>query len=222
MMLALSYLAAFSSLTLAQTDDQMWFSSGVRYRPKKKIRVDVTQHLRMDQDISRIGSVITETGLSKSFKSGFRIGGAYRFQMSSKTKVQLEPRHRIDLYGRYKNEIGPLEFAYRLQFQEKYESDDEQPWSTRIRNRIGIGYDTDTPFSPKVSSEVFSDIGDEVWFSKWRATAALRYKISKRHLVEGYLRAEDSLRDETDPFERIVGFDYQYRIPRKKKKDNKQ
>ena len=217
-MFILSYLAFFSTVVSAQTDDQLWLSSGIRYRPKKKIRVDVTQHLRMDQDISRIGSVITEAGISKSFKSGIRIGSAYRFQMSSKRKVQLEPRHRIDLYGRYKNKIGPLAFAYRLQFQEKFEGDDEQPWSTRIRNRLGVEYDTDTRFSPGISAEIFTDIGSSGPFSKWRATSALEYKLSKRHLIEGYVRAENSLADESLPLERIVGFDYQYRIPRKKKK----
>ena len=218
-MVGLSFaFCLFSTTVMAQTDDQLWTSGGVRYRPKKKIRIDLTQHIRMDQDISRVGSVITEGGISKTHKSGLRVGGAYRFQMSSKKKVQLEPKHRVDLYGRFKKEVGPMAFSYRFQFQEGYEGGEENPWKHEIRNKLGIDYKTKTSISPSIAGELFAKIDEESRLTKWRGTLSLQYKLNKANVFEGYFRVQNPLDDGLDPTERIVGVDYQYRIPRKKRK----
>jgi long-subunit fatty acid transport protein len=208
---------------LSHADDtQLWTSGGIRYRPRKKVRIDLTQHIRMDQDISRIGSSISELGISWSRKSWFRLGSNYRYQKSSKTKIVLEPEHRVDLYTRFTREFDKIDVSYRLQFQEGYEPDEDH-WKHGLRNRVGLEYRLPGPLKAGVSSELFSRVGEDeeaIRFTKIRYTVGFQYKVVKTNVIEGYYRLQDPF-DDSDVVEHIIGFDYQYRIPRKKKRKNK-
>ena len=217
----LSTLWLCTSLSWAQNDDQLWSSVSTRYRPRKRMRIDLNQHLRIDRDITRIGSVITEGEIAQSFKNGLRFGLAYRFQMSSAKKVQLEPQQRADIYGRFRQKLGKTELSYRLQYQQGYEGDEEQPWKPEKRHRFGIEYDTDTAFTPAISGEIFTKLSPQFSWDKWRGTMALQYKHTKRHIMETYLRMQTPIADEHEPTERIIGLHYQYRFAKKKKKKKK-
>lgn len=204
---------------MAMSEVQLWTSAGVRHRPSKKVRLTFTQHVRFDQDISRLESVMPELAASWAIERWLRLGGGYRFSMESNKKGELEPAHRLHVQSQFGGDLGPVELGYRLRFQEGLESDDELETRHTFRNRIGLDIDTDTLVTPGLSAELFTRMWDKepVEQKKVRFSTGLEIRPHKAHEIELQYRYQLPLDDPDDPREHIVGFEYQYRIPRKKK-----
>ena len=207
--------------SVAADDTQVWMESGVRFKTSKKVRVDVAQHLRLDQNVSRVQGVLTDVSLSWRPEKWLRLGGGYRLQFDANKSGQLIPGHRFHLQGGLRTDVQRLTLATRLRFQETFEHKDgglENKHS--IRHRVGFSVDTDSVATPSLSSELFVRIAGKapIYVSKMRFTLGVDIKPSKRHVVGTYYRLHVPIFDKGDNREHIVGLNYQYRPKRIKRK----
>jgi len=204
----------------AESDAQLWTSAGVQYRINKKVRVEATQHVRLDENISQLDSIKTELSSAWKINKGLRLGGGYRLSMNANKDDELEPVHRLFVQGQFKGDVGPVSLSYRLHFQEDLEKDDELEFEHTIRNKLGAEYDTDTPYTPSLSLESFTELTGDAPFSqdKLRLTTGLEIRPEKAHVFDLFYRLQVPMADPDDPLEHIIGLGYQYRLRRPKKK----
>lgn len=220
-LLFLLFFSLLGSQSAIGADAQVWINAGMRYKPTKKVSLNVNQHLRLDQNVSRVQGILTDLSVSWRAKKWFRLGGGYRFQMDSNKDGLLLPGHRLHIQARLKHGFGPVDLSYRLRFQETLEHDEgEIDARHTMRNRIGVDFDTNTIVTPGLSAELYTRFADKepVLLKKLRITTGFDIKPTKSHVLTVYYRLHVPIYEKDDPKDHIVGLGYQYRIPRKKKK----
>ncbi len=213
-------LLLLSKILFAETDMQFWLSTNMRKKIANDVRIEWTQHLRFDHNISQIKSVMPELELRyKPIKPlAMKIG--YRYIYERTKNGDFEPAHRYHFQVSTGKKFGSVKVAYRLRYQEKHE-EDEYDYTNRLRNKFSIAIDTDSQIEPVVSAEVFSDIrAIPVDSSKFRLGTGFEMDVYKGVNVSvDYLYQRDFLRK--DSVEHIARVNYQMKLPKVKKKTGK-
>ena len=213
-------LLLLSKILFAETDTQFWLSTNIRKKIAKDVRIEWTQHLRFDHNISQIQSAMPELELRyKPIKPlSMKIG--YRYIYERTKNGDFEPAHRYHFQVSTGKKFGSVKVAYRLRYQEKHE-EDEYDYTNRLRNKFSIAIDTDSHVEPVIFAEVFSDIrAIPVDSSKFRLGTGIEIDVQKDMNVSvDYLYQRDFLRN--DRLEHIVRVSYQMKLPKAKKKTSK-
>jgi hypothetical protein len=198
----------------AESDVQLWLEAGVAKKLSKRFELAFDQHLRFDEDLSRLQAIMPELTLSYRLHKMLKLALGYRFQYERDKNGELVIRHRgtIDVRPRY--EIGPIELSLRARFQEEvrgsFASDDLRH---TIRNRFAVALVGTKPWQPAISAEPFHRLGDgdTIRLQKVRLTAGVSYDFGD-HEAEVYYRVEVAQDDPTDPTPHIMGVGYHYAL----------
>ncbi len=194
----------------AADDNQLWTSARVRYTSPEKAKLELIQHVRWDQNASSLLSAMPEFRVKLSPTKGGSIGVGYRLMHKRSGSGDFETAHRVHLSGEYERSFGPIEAAYRLRGQTRYEPDAER-FDTTIRNRLGLRVPTDSQFTPLLSMESFVDHTDEgLLHSKIRSAIGTAIRLTKAHRLKVRYLHESPL-DDPKEIEHILAVDYQYR-----------
>ena len=192
----------------------------MRKKIAQNVRIEWTQHLRFDHNISQIHSVMPELELRyKPIKPlSMKIG--YRYIYERTKNSDFEPAHRYHFQVSTGKKFGSVKAGYRLRYQEKHE-EDEYDYTSRLRNKFSIAIDTDSHVEPVIFAEVFSDIrAIPVDSSKFRLGTGIEIDVQKDMNVSvDYLYQRDFLRN--DRVEHIVRVNYQMKLPKVKNKTSK-
>ena len=113
----------------------------MRKKIAKDVRIEWTQHLRFDHNVSQIQSVMPELELRyKPIKIlSMKIG--YRYIYERTKNGDFEPAHRYHFQVSTGKKFGSVKVAYRLRYQEKHEEDEYDYEDYDIGDgTIGVGY----------------------------------------------------------------------------------
>ncbi len=195
------------SAAAAQSDAQLWLSAGVRFRVHRAVHLDLEQGLRFDENMSHLGRVLPEVGLSVRPTDWLRLSAGYRFTWVNDNNP--DGRHRVQLDARASGELGRFEWVYRL----RYQAGLREGRTTRhaLRSLIEAGVDTGTPVTPVASTEIFTSMGhgEGVELYAWRGTVGLDIE-HERHNLSLFYRLEIPIRDPGEPTLHILGLGYRY------------
>jgi len=193
----------------AETDSLLWTSAGARVRLPMDFDIEAAYQVRFDDNASTLESRFPEFELGYEPLSWTKLGIAYRHISERSKSGDLEPARRVHVQLGLENEFGPVEVSYRFRYQRKKELDEDDP-SIRIRNRLGVQYDTKTPFSPLVSTELYTDpVAEPVEHPKMRLSLGVAAKATKAHRFKLRYHRQAELGDESD-LEHIIVFDYSF------------
>ncbi|MBK7197104.1 MAG: DUF2490 domain-containing protein [Myxococcales bacterium] len=192
----------------AQSDSQLWLEGGVAH-DVGKVTLSFDQHLRFDDGMSRIGSIMPEPGISVRVKRWLRLGASYRLQYERNRDGVFETRHRLNGYGRARADLGKLRLEYRLQLQEQVRPDDNELYRHGLRNRATLSYRGKPPWTPSGELELHHDLdnGDAIHLDKIWLTVGVQRELG-RYDVELYYRAELPQARTTDPTLHILGLGF--------------
>lgn len=216
--IALSSLLAAPEEARAQSDVQLWTSASLRYRPARRVRIELEQNLRFDENISRLSSAMPGISVSYDPVRALRLGVGYRF-IWERGDSSFGSAHRLHADARVRGDVGRVSFSYRLRFQEKLvgEDGDGDGLETRhtLRNRVGLAVDTDSLVTPTLSAELYTRVGhgEGATLRKWRLTMGVDLDLDD-HRVNLFYRVEASIEDEQDPTLHILGIGYRFDLPR--------
>lgn len=206
-------LLLISGIVLAETetDNQLWTSAGIRYRPAKSWTIKGTQNIRFDNNMSSFQSFKPQLELSYSPYNWLEIGSGYRFAYENDKDSEVVTSHRYHAQMVIERKWGLVKLSYRLRYQQKREIEDLDI-TAQIRNRVKLTYDTKTFCSPLFSAEVFADEAIET--RKTRLTLGGSAKVSRSHRLFAVYQYQTYMsKDEVD---RIFLLKYEYRIPEKR------
>lgn len=199
--------------TRADADLQTWFEVGVSRQLHKRVDLSFEQHLRFDQDASRLQAVMPELALSYRLHKLVRFGLGYRFLYERDKDGVLVIRHRFHAEARPRYQLGPVEVSYRVRYQEQLRGPIADGLRHTLRNRLQVALETTRPWTPAVAAETFHRLGDReaIRFHKLRLTAGVGYELGD-HQVELFYRVEIPQDDPTDPVLHILGLAYEYEL----------
>ena len=196
----------------AHADAQLWAEGGVSKEVSKRTEVQFTLHMRFDQDISRLTAVLPEASARYRIKKWLRVGGGYRLEYERKRNGEFVLRHRVSADVRFRYEVHPVRFDYKVMLLEQVRPSSNDQFRTVLRNRIDVTYRASKPWTPGVAAEVFHALGDldQVAYSKLRLTVGVTYERA-RHAFEVFYRAELHA-DPADPTFHILGLGYNFEL----------
>jgi hypothetical protein len=198
----------------AESDLQLWLEPGIAKRFDKRWELSFDQHLRFDQNLSRVQAVMPELALAYRLHKLLRVGIGYRLQYERNKDGVMVLRHRGQVEVRPRYEIGGVQLTHRLRFQEEvrgsFASDDLRH---TIRNRLAIALEVTKPLVPAISAETFHRLGDgdTIHLQKIRLTAGASYELDDSE-IELFYRIEVAQYDPTDPTPHIIGVGYRYTL----------
>jgi hypothetical protein len=197
----------------AETDLQTWFEAGLGRRLGKRVDLSFEQHLRFDQDVSRLQAVMPELGLAYRLHKLVRFGLGYRFIYERDKDGVLVIRHRLHAEARPRYELGPVEISYRLRYQEQIRDATADGLRHTLRNRLQVALEKTRPWIPAVAAETFHRLGDgeAIRLRKLRLTAGVGYQLGD-HEIELFYRVEILQDDPDDPIPHILGLGYEYEL----------
>lgn len=157
----------------AQSDEQLWLSAALRARVTNDLDLSLNQMVRLDQSMSRVGKAMPELGWVYDLPKGFRIHGGYRFTADRRNEGDWRYEHRLFVGARYSFDVGPIEFGYRIEFQEDlYDKAGQRLHDNVVRNRFSVSVEEHDIVRPFVAFEKLANLGGSpgTGLRNWRAT----------------------------------------------------
>jgi hypothetical protein len=187
-------------------DTQLWTELGVRHNLSRRLAVTFDQHLRFDDDISRVGSFMPEPGLIYRVARWFRVGGGYRMEYERNGGGDMVLRHRFFAFAGSRVDSGPMRIEHRLQLQENVRPGSNDQYRHTVRNRIEVGYRGIKQWTPAAQAELFHaiDRGDAIHLDKVWLTLGGTYSRGKRE-IDAYFRVELPVADTMGPTLYVLG-----------------
>ena len=203
-------------IAMANTDSQLWMSTNVRKNVANDLRVEWTQHLRFDANISQIQSIMPEVELRYKPLKPLSLKIGYRYIVERSKSGNFEPAHRYHFQLSTSKKFSVIKVGYRIRYQEKHE-EDEFDYTNRLRNKFSLSMDTGTQLTPVLFIETFSDLrAIPIDSSKFRLGTGIDVDVHKRVKCSvEYLYQRDFLRNEQ--IEHIARLNYQVKLPNNNK-----
>lgn len=192
----------------AQSDSQLWLEGGVAH-DVGRVTLAFDQHLRFDDGMARVGSIMPEPSVSLRLERWLRLGVGYRLQYERNRDGVFETRHRLQLFARARTDLGKVRLEYRLQLQEQVRPDDNQLYRHSLRNRVTLSYRGQPRWTPSAELELHHDLdnGDAIHLDKVWLTVGVERQLG-RYDAELYYRAELPQARTTDPTLHILGLGF--------------
>lgn len=190
----------------ADNDVQFWTEAGVRYKINKQFRLKFDQHLRFDEDVSHVKSIMPELALLYRPLKYLRLQIGYRYiaePFDDNGETFADSWHRFYIDIRFRLRFKPVTLRYRFRFQEEF----GEPWTgysqaasletkPTLRNKLELAVKAGKHLKPFVSAELFNRLGDpDRALQKLRLTPGLAITLNS-HEISLFYRAEICLFEE--------------------------
>lgn len=175
------------SFRIGNAQDGVGLRSGVNLQKKltKKITLNANGQLRFNGDISYLQTYLFELGGAYKISKAFDAEVYYRFVNRRKNETKdFKNRHRFYADLSFDKKFGAIKFENRLRYQHQFKDNDgiTEFDASYIRDKIEIGYDNKSKFTPYVSTDFFFQIGGTI--DQLRPKIGLSYKINKKNALD--------------------------------------
>jgi len=210
----------------AASDFELWSEIGLKYKLSKQFRFELDGMFRLDDNASRMQSLMPEFSVTyRAFKFlRFRAGYRYLLKPEYSSSTAYYSWHRFFFDVRLRYRLKPFTFRYRLRYQEQFFIKpansvlDSDIFKHTLRNKLQVEFDAGLGFEPFLAGELFIRFGDnDGLLHKWRATVGCDYQydvhqFSLFYRLEGFLHStQDSSGIVVDnPLANILGISYHY------------
>lgn len=216
-----AYASAQSGTYYTIRDFETWSSINLKYKPTKKLKVNLSQQLRLKDNSTTLNAYFTQLGLDYKLADFVNIAAASRLitENDDQGKIQGKENHfrwQGDL--EFNHDISRFLFKFRLRYQNKDElqkTSDEIKKTTRFK--LSSTYNIkDWKWDPTFSAEAFNGITNNDGFYKMRYTLSTNFKLYTGSLGL-FIRTENELQGEYPKRTNILGIKYNFTIKKKNK-----
>ena len=174
----LLFFILISNLCLGQSSElKGWSSIDYGFEVNKFLKIDLSQHFRLKEDLNVIDTYITESEISYEPVNKFTLLGQLRYYSRNDNNGGVQGfenmmRYRFGIEKKFNS--NKLNFELRIAYQNRFSLDRENRYKKRIRVRPLIELKMkDWSNNPKIYFEYFDEIdGND--------QKAYRYGISKK------------------------------------------
>jgi predicted porin len=211
---AVLFLLPCGGLRAQYRDAGLWLSANVRKMITRGLSVDLTGELRMNENMTEAGTLMTDIGLQYRFSKRFRAAISYRFTLKRRLDDTYSHWNSWYLDGYYREKINPVTLALRLRVQSKYaelnSSDKATVTNSHIRTKLTLKYDLKMKFEPYVYAETFFrfDVPASRSLDQMRFCAGIEYAFNRKHLVDLHYLICKEVNVSNPETDFVIGLDY--------------
>ena len=175
----------------SQTKDfGIWYEAGASIPITRYLDFNLGGEIRTFEDASKINESFGEIGLSLKLLKWLSVAGNYRLTSKIEHQAGYFLRHKFMADIKGKTNIGRFGLYCRFRFQDqirtyiKNPTDEDPDYYGRVKLEINYNIPK-SHFEPVLYYEQFARMfrSTEKTFDKYRLSAGLNYRISKKHRV---------------------------------------
>jgi hypothetical protein len=200
-----------------QSDAGLWLSASVEKKVNKKFTAVITQEVRLNENMSRAGTVFSEAAIDFRFARRWSAGLSYRFINRRRTDDFYSIRHRYMADLSYRIRLKKFSFTPRLRYQVQYRdintSENGKIPSKYFRGKLTVRYNLEKRYTPFFSTELFYQMGiKEKFVDNLRYMAGFNYELSKFHSLNIFymINKEIQVNDPLTEYNFGVGYQYSF------------
>jgi hypothetical protein len=190
----------------------------VRFNLEKKITpflsATLREEVRLNENITEVGEIFTDVGLSYRFLKRFEISANYRFSNKREVDDSYDRGHRYYFDLKYKEKIKKFSILLRMRFISQYtniySSETGMVPNNHLTGKVTVKYKLMRRIEPYISTEAFFclDKKNQSYFDQIRCTAGIEYSFSRMHSVDLYYRICHELNTKNPETDFIIGLSY--------------
>ena len=180
-------------------DAGLWTSINLEKSISKKFSVSLSEEVRMNENISEVGSFFTDLGLNYKLNKFVRFGAYYRFANKRRVDDTYSERHRyyfdVTLRGKYRFFTLSFRSRFQSQYTDIYTSPDGKTAENYSRNKLALKYELNKKVSFYTSYEIYSPLRsyDKVFKDNTRYNFGMEYSFNKMHSIDlSYMIQQES------------------------------
>jgi len=209
----------FCSPIMGQVKDAgLWTSVNFEAKLVKKLTASISQEVRFNENITEVGSVFTDAGLTYKLNKHLQFSANYRFTQRRRKDDYFSFRNRIYVDIKFEKKVKPFQIQYRIRLQDQYAdlgraADGGIP-EYYLRNKLSLKWNLNKLFTPYVSTELFSPLNYPriSAFDGIRASAGVEYEFSKHHKIDFYYMVQEELNVSNPETDFVVGLGYFFKL----------
>lgn len=207
-------VSAIAAPAHAEGDAQLWLELSVDKELSRTWSVNFEQHLRFDEDVSRVAEILPDISVTARLAQWARTTLGYRMQYVRSGSGDFVLRHRPYLAGTARTDVlSDLRLAARLLFTEQIRGLSSEDLRHTLRAKVSAAWRGYRRAKPEVSAEAFFAVADpdSVAFDKLRLSLELSTPLGAGDAGIGY-RVELAHRDPSDPIVHALLVNYSFEL----------
>lgn len=201
-------------------DAGLWMDVNNKFDVGKGLDANIDPEIRMDENITRLNSFISDFGLTKKISPYFSAQAEYRIG-AKREETWYNLRHRIALRLTAKKDVGNFTLSlagrYQLATHNAGTSDDLDLRNTR-RLKATVKYGGIKKWDIASSFEGFNET-EYTLLSDWRWQINLERKISKKKSVTFGYQIQKEISSQDMDFIFLLSYKYEWDKKKKKKEE---
>jgi hypothetical protein len=184
------WVTAWQPVVAQVKDAGLWLSVDVEKKITPAFSASLTEEVRMNENVTEVGSLLTDLGLKYRFGERFKAGVSYRFTKKRLLDDSYSTFHSWYVDFTYREKLKPIQLLVRVRYQSKYTepqtSDDASIPTDRTRLKLTLKYDLNSDFEPYFYAESFFNFTTPVYspFNEMRWCAGVEYHFNRMHGVD--------------------------------------
>jgi hypothetical protein len=187
--LFLCLVASWSGIAQVR-DAQLWMNAEVNRKITPDLTAGIAQEVRIEENITEAGSMLTDAFVHYRLNKRFRIGAAYRFSMKRRVDDSYALRHGWFTDVTFREEVSRLSMKLRLRFQSRYAEDfysgETGLPESHLRAKLTLKTDPGIRLQPYITGEMFFKVNGRITgsFDQYRISAGVEYPLSRMHSID--------------------------------------
>lgn len=197
-------------------DAGLWLSLNFEKKITKRIAAELSQEVRINENISELGISFTEIGGEYKFNKKVSAALFYRYIQKRQLNDMYLSSHRWFVDVSYKRKIKKISLTLRQRIQAQVRalstSSESKVPEYYMRTKLSVKLDLDKKYTPFISGEIFYPVfnREEIFIDNTRVSAGFEYEFNKRHSVTIFYMINSEV-NVNDPWtDYISGVSYKY------------
>ncbi|MBN2613645.1 MAG: DUF2490 domain-containing protein [Bacteroidales bacterium] len=190
-------------------DKELWSGATFKLDINKDLRVDVEEQVRFNNNISRMNVLISEAGVLYDLNKHFSVKGSFRYSYDPESHNKY--RYTADMIYEWSKKGFPLDFKYRLRFQQTFEEHTRESESY-FRNKVSVDYNMTKFVDPYISFEPYFKLNGFNEITNYRFAIGLDWDVYKDLSLETFYMFENEFGEPKPKLSSIIGLGLSYRL----------
>ena len=189
------------------SDNQLWTGATLKFRINKKLRFDIEEQARFNNDISRLNITFTEGSILYKLTKSISIKGNFRYIYDPDSHNRY--RYSGDFAYNWSKKGFPFDFKYRLRIQRLVEEHTRES-DSYLRNKFGADYNLSRLVDPFIAYENYFKLNYINKFTVNRYIVGLEWRIFKNVDLETFFMYEDEFGEKNPEINKVFGVGLSY------------
>jgi hypothetical protein len=214
LLLVLYCLLPVAKVNAQDQDANLWMTIGIEKKIIQSLSVTLTQEFRMNENITELGTFLTDLEVTYKFKKFLRVSGGYRFINKRRLDDSYSKRHRYYFDLTLRKKFKPVLLTFRTRFQSQYtdifSSDDGKVPSNYWRNKLVLKFDAGKNIEPYIYAEIYTPLKRpyNIILDRTRYCGGVEYRINRMNTIDLYYMFQKEYNINDPQMDHIIGIGY--------------